>query len=354
MPDAGGLVIASDQDSARAYAEDAQGGLRRVADGRAVRREAGVEEDRRLRRPATTAGWSRSGWSPRASTCPGWRSASTPRRRRPRCSSPRRSAASCGPGAAARPRRCSCRRCRTCWPTPPSWRWPATTSSAGGSPTRPTSSPPRTTCWPGPRRASRVGRPRGRLPFEALGSQAHFDRVLFDGAEFGHEGEVHVGSDEEMDFLGIPGLLEPDQMRELLAQRQSDRRKKQPARARPRRAGADHPRAARRAAPRAQRPGRRLAPPHRPGRTASPTPRCARSAAARPPRSPAPRCCASGSTGCASGRRAPAAPDRRHAAARPLQSSPTGSRAGPRRPRRRRGQVEVRGRRRSCDARYSS
>jgi superfamily II DNA or RNA helicase len=68
------------------------------------------------------------------------------------------------------------------------------------------------------------------VAFEALGSQAHFDRVLFDGAEFGHEGEVHVGSEEEMDFLGIPGLLEPDQMRALLAQRQSDRRNKQPAR----------------------------------------------------------------------------------------------------------------------------
>jgi hypothetical protein len=68
------------------------------------------------------------------------------------------------------------------------------------------------------------------LAFEALGSQAHFDRVLFDGAEFGHEGEVHVGSEEEMDFLGIPGLLEPDQMRALLAQRQSERRKKQPVR----------------------------------------------------------------------------------------------------------------------------
>jgi superfamily II DNA or RNA helicase len=69
------------------------------------------------------------------------------------------------------------------------------------------------------------------VEFEALGSQAHFDRVLFDGAEFGHEGEVHVGSEEEMDFLGIPGLLEPDQMRQLLAQRQNDRRrKKQPVR----------------------------------------------------------------------------------------------------------------------------
>ena len=63
------------------------------------------------------------------------------------------------------------------------------------------------------------------LPFEALGSEARFDRVLYDGGEFGHEGEVHVGSEEEMDFLGIPGLLDPAQMRELLAQRQSDRAK---------------------------------------------------------------------------------------------------------------------------------
>jgi superfamily II DNA or RNA helicase len=62
------------------------------------------------------------------------------------------------------------------------------------------------------------------LPFEALGSEARFDHVLFDGATFGHEGEVHVGSDEEMDFLGIPGLLEPGQMRELLQQRQARRR----------------------------------------------------------------------------------------------------------------------------------
>jgi superfamily II DNA or RNA helicase len=61
--------------------------------------------------------------------------------------------------------------------------------------------------------------------YEALGSAATFDRVLFDGGEFGHEGEVHVGSEEEMDFLGIPGLLEPDQVRELLHSRQTERRK---------------------------------------------------------------------------------------------------------------------------------
>ncbi|MBM7515972.1 DEAD/DEAH box helicase [Nocardioides nitrophenolicus] len=62
-------------------------------------------------------------------------------------------------------------------------------------------------------------------PFEALGSEARFDHALYDGAQFGHEGEVHVGSDEEMDFLGIPGLLEPDQVSALLQQRQADRRR---------------------------------------------------------------------------------------------------------------------------------
>ncbi|MGK2876272.1 MAG: DEAD/DEAH box helicase [Nocardioides sp.] len=56
--------------------------------------------------------------------------------------------------------------------------------------------------------------------FEALDSQARFDHVLFEGSAFGHEGEVRVGSEEEMDFLGIPGLLDSAQMRELLQQRQ--------------------------------------------------------------------------------------------------------------------------------------
>ena len=60
--------------------------------------------------------------------------------------------------------------------------------------------------------------------YEALGSQARFDQVVYDGDAFGHAGEVHVGSEEEMDFLGIPGLLEPDQVRELLHHRQRSRR----------------------------------------------------------------------------------------------------------------------------------
>jgi superfamily II DNA or RNA helicase len=56
--------------------------------------------------------------------------------------------------------------------------------------------------------------------FEALEAQATFDRVLFDSQEFGTQAEV--GSDEEQDFLGIPGLLEPDQVTTLLRQRQAE------------------------------------------------------------------------------------------------------------------------------------
>ncbi|MGP3534891.1 DEAD/DEAH box helicase [Microbacterium sp. RD1] len=55
--------------------------------------------------------------------------------------------------------------------------------------------------------------------FQALGSLAHFDRVMFDGKEFG---QLAVpGSLEEEEFLGIPGLLEPDQVHEVLMSRVS-------------------------------------------------------------------------------------------------------------------------------------
>ncbi len=56
--------------------------------------------------------------------------------------------------------------------------------------------------------------------FEALGGEAAFDKVLFDGGEFGTGAQV--GSDEELDFLGLPGLLEPEQVSELLRRRQAD------------------------------------------------------------------------------------------------------------------------------------
>jgi superfamily II DNA or RNA helicase len=55
--------------------------------------------------------------------------------------------------------------------------------------------------------------------FQALGSAAHFDRVMFDGREFG---QLAVpGTPEEEEFLGLPGLLEPEHVHELLLQRQA-------------------------------------------------------------------------------------------------------------------------------------
>ena len=54
--------------------------------------------------------------------------------------------------------------------------------------------------------------------FEALDSAATFDHVLFDSQQFG----MHAvpTSDDEADYLGLPGLLEPDQITHLLRERQ--------------------------------------------------------------------------------------------------------------------------------------
>ena len=54
--------------------------------------------------------------------------------------------------------------------------------------------------------------------FQPLNASAHFDRVLYDGGEFGTA--TAAGSPEEEDFLGLPGLLDPDQVRTLLRKRQ--------------------------------------------------------------------------------------------------------------------------------------
>ncbi|GAB3144707.1 DEAD/DEAH box helicase [Microbispora hainanensis] len=58
------------------------------------------------------------------------------------------------------------------------------------------------------------------LPFQTLEASATFDRVLFDGGEFGTA--AAPGSPEEEDFIGLPGLLEPDQVASLLRKRQAD------------------------------------------------------------------------------------------------------------------------------------
>ncbi|MEB3023426.1 MULTISPECIES: DEAD/DEAH box helicase [Mycolicibacter] len=53
--------------------------------------------------------------------------------------------------------------------------------------------------------------------FEAIGADAELDQVIFDGASFGTT--AAAGSDEEADYLGIPGLLDSGQIRELLTRR---------------------------------------------------------------------------------------------------------------------------------------
>jgi superfamily II DNA or RNA helicase len=51
--------------------------------------------------------------------------------------------------------------------------------------------------------------------FMSLGADAELDQVIFDGASFGTGGD-------EADYLGIPGLLDAEQMRELLRRRQAE------------------------------------------------------------------------------------------------------------------------------------
>ncbi|AXR73245.1 DEAD/DEAH box helicase [Auritidibacter sp. NML130574] len=63
--------------------------------------------------------------------------------------------------------------------------------------------------------------------FRALESDAAFDKVLFDGGEFG--AGAAVGSAEELDFLGIPGLLDAEQVSILLKQHQANHLKNRTA-----------------------------------------------------------------------------------------------------------------------------
>lgn len=55
---------------------------------------------------------------------------------------------------------------------------------------------------------------------EYLGADAELDQVIFDGSSFGTA--TPAGSEEEADYLGIPGLLDTDQMRALLRRRQAE------------------------------------------------------------------------------------------------------------------------------------
>ena len=56
--------------------------------------------------------------------------------------------------------------------------------------------------------------------YEAIGASAELDSLIFDGSTYGTP--TLAGSAEEQDFLGLPGLLDPEQVKALLRKRQSD------------------------------------------------------------------------------------------------------------------------------------
>ncbi|MBA8825683.1 superfamily II DNA or RNA helicase [Saccharopolyspora lacisalsi] len=54
--------------------------------------------------------------------------------------------------------------------------------------------------------------------YTSLGADAELDQVIYDGSSFGTA--AFATTEDEQDYLGLPGLLEPDQVRALLQQRQ--------------------------------------------------------------------------------------------------------------------------------------
>ena len=139
--------------------------------------------------------------------------------------------------------------------------------------------------------------------FTALGAQAELDQLIYEGTSF---------SADEEDYLGLPGLLEPDQVRTLLNQRQRDWLSRSGRRAAARRAGpgagaagraaaAVGAGAARCAAQGAQRAGRAAPPPHEQAPRHDPQRAAQPSAAARRPRWPTWSSSRSASPPCAPG-----------------------------------------------------
>jgi hypothetical protein len=65
--------------------------------------------------------------------------------------------------------------------------------------------------------------------FTALGASAELDQVIYDGSSFGTA--AFATTEDEQDYLGLPGLLERDQMRALLRRRQEQQLHRATARA---------------------------------------------------------------------------------------------------------------------------
>ena len=192
VPDAGGLVIASDQDSARAYAAllakiTGEKPTVVLSDEKAASKRIAEFAERRV----ALDGRGPDGLRGRRRAAAG-RRASTPRRPPRRCSSRRPSAGSSGPAPAARPR-------PVFVPSVPSLLGFASELEAQRDHVLGRTITDEDDIFAAERdlleQAQQGEGASDELEgsFEALGSDARFDHVLFDGASFGHAGEVHVG-----------------------------------------------------------------------------------------------------------------------------------------------------------------
>lgn len=154
--------------------------------------------------------------------------------------------------------------------------------------------------------------------YESLGADAELDSLIYDGSTYGTG--TFSGSEEEADYLGLPGLLDADQVKALLRKRQEEQldardeqerlRREREAEAAKRKEIEAPPSAARRPPPPARtkppvkrsRVCARNSTPSCPSwrasanaRTGPSTPRHARPAAAHPPPYAAQSSCATGS-----------------------------------------------------------
>ena len=55
--------------------------------------------------------------------------------------------------------------------------------------------------------------------YESIGADAEFSSLIYDGSQFN---TAALSSDEDADFLGIPGLLDADQVKDLLRKKQEE------------------------------------------------------------------------------------------------------------------------------------
>lgn len=62
--------------------------------------------------------------------------------------------------------------------------------------------------------------PDEQKSYESIGAEAELDSLIFEGSSYGTA--TLAGSAEEQDYLGLPGLLDADQMKTLLRARQSE------------------------------------------------------------------------------------------------------------------------------------